>query len=118
MHVRWKFRQCALTVCHTLLTRPMATQQLRACGRNNEQHANLTHLYCLHLLALLQERLKDLSDKFNSELEADHQKFELLLQEKNEQELEYEEKLKQVGFCIQGCWGCTCPASINSCSYK
>jgi hypothetical protein len=43
-----------------------------------------------------QERIKELTDKFNAELEADRQKFDLLLQEKNEQELEYEEKLKQV----------------------
>jgi hypothetical protein len=46
---------------------------------------------------LLQERIKEVTDKFNAELEADRQKFELLLQEKNEQELEYEEKLTQVG---------------------
>jgi len=44
-----------------------------------------------------QERIKEVTDKFNAELEADRHKFELLLQEKNEQELEYEEKLKQVG---------------------
>ena len=43
----------------------------------------------------LQERVKELTEKFTSELEADRQKFELLLQEKNEQEMEYEEKLKQ-----------------------
>jgi hypothetical protein len=46
----------------------------------------------------MQERIKDLNDKFHTELDCDRQKFELLLQEKNEQELEYEEKLKQVRF--------------------
>lgn len=48
------------------------------------------------LLDAGQERIKDLTDKFNSELEADRQKFDMLLQEKNEQEVEYEEKLRQV----------------------
>jgi hypothetical protein len=43
----------------------------------------------------LQERVKELTEKFTTELENDRQKFELLLQEKNEQEMEYEEKLKQ-----------------------
>jgi hypothetical protein len=47
----------------------------------------------------LQERVKELNDKFNSELEADRQKFDMLLQEKNEQEVEYEEKLRQVCAC-------------------
>jgi hypothetical protein len=50
----------------------------------------------LLLLLCLQERVKELNDKFNSELEADRQKFDMLLQEKNEQEVEYEEKLRQV----------------------
>jgi hypothetical protein len=64
----------------------------------------------------LQERIKELTDKFNVELDADRQKFEVLLQEKNEQELDYEEKLKQVsshveirqdqaGICC--CWCCS-----------
>jgi hypothetical protein len=60
---------------------------------------------------LLQERIKEVTDKFNAELEADRQKFELLLQEKNEQELEYEEKLKQVG----GMWSCGCSALQCTC---
>lgn len=34
------------------------------------------------------------ADKFTSEQDVDRQKFELLLAEKNEQEMEYEEKLK------------------------
>lgn len=56
----------------------------------------------------LQERIKELTDKFNVELDADRQKFELLLQEKNEQELEYEEKLKQVSgqVWIRRVWPC------------
>lgn len=44
----------------------------------------------------LQEKTKELTEKFSIELEADKHKFELLLQEKNEQELEYEERLKQM----------------------
>lgn len=44
----------------------------------------------------LQEKVKELNDRFNSELESDRQKYDLLLQEKNEQELEYEEKLNEV----------------------
>lgn len=43
----------------------------------------------------LNERIKDITEKFTHELESDKAKFELLLQEKNEQEMEYEEKLKQ-----------------------
>jgi anti-sigma-K factor RskA len=35
------------------------------------------------------------ADKFTYEVDVDRQKFELLLAEKNEQEMEYEEKLKQ-----------------------
>lgn len=46
--------------------------------------------------SIMQERIKELTDKFSAELDTDRQKFELLLQEKNEQELEYEDKLKQV----------------------
>eukprot|EP00899_Mesostigma_viride_P000129 jgi/Mesvir1/10116/Mv16834-RA.2 len=44
----------------------------------------------------LNEKVKDITDKFTHELDADKMKFELLLQEKNEMEIEYEEKLKQV----------------------
>lgn len=52
---------------------------------------------CLCMIYHEQERIKEVTDKLNAELEADRQKFEVLLQDKNEQELEYEEKLKQVG---------------------
>lgn len=61
---------------------------------------------CAHAcrsVTLLQEKLKELDDKFASELEGDRQKFEALLQEKNEQELSYEEKLKQVGAGAGAC---------------
>ena len=43
----------------------------------------------------LNEKIKDITEKFTQELETDKAKFDLLLQEKNEQEMEYEEKLKQ-----------------------
>lgn len=43
----------------------------------------------------MSERIKELTDKYTAELEADRVKFELLLQEKNRMEAEYEEKLKQ-----------------------
>lgn len=50
-----------------------------------------------------QEKLKELTEKCSAELEVDRQKFELLLGEKNEQEMEYEDKLKQVGLvCCSG----------------
>jgi len=56
----------------------------------------LQNEYQLRLKDLnLNEKIKDLTDKFQQELESDKTKFELLLQEKNEQEMEYEEKLKQ-----------------------
>ena len=43
----------------------------------------------------LNEKIKDITEKFTHELEQDKAKFDLLMQEKNEQEMEYEEKLKQ-----------------------
>ncbi|KAK9830297.1 hypothetical protein WJX72_010857 [[Myrmecia] bisecta] len=43
----------------------------------------------------MNERIKEVTEKFTAELEVDKTKFELLLQEKNEQEMEYEEKLRQ-----------------------
>jgi hypothetical protein len=42
------------------------------------------------------ERLKEVSDKFSAELEADKRNYELLLQAKNDLELEYEDKLRQL----------------------
>ena len=44
----------------------------------------------------MNEKVKELSDKFTAELDVDKSKFDSLLQEKNEQELEFEEKGKQV----------------------
>lgn len=43
----------------------------------------------------MNEKIKELTEKFTAELDVDKTKFELLLQEKNEQEMEYEEKLRQ-----------------------
>ena len=63
-----------------------------------ETHVNeltMQNEYQLRLKDLnLNEKVKDITDKFQTELEADKAKFELLFQEKNEQEMEYEEKLK------------------------
>ena len=42
----------------------------------------------------LNERVKELTEKFAAESDVDKTKFDILLQEKNEQEMEYEEKLK------------------------
>ena len=42
----------------------------------------------------LNERVKELTEKFAAEADVDKTKFDILLQEKNEQEMEYEEKLK------------------------
>lgn len=70
-------------------------------GRMSELELQVNELtlqneYQLRLKDLnMNEKIKDLSDKFQSELDGDKTKFELLLQEKNEQEMEYEEKLKQ-----------------------
>lgn len=44
----------------------------------------------------MNEKVKELTEKFTAELDVDKTKFDSLLQEKNEQELEYEEKIKQV----------------------
>ena len=44
----------------------------------------------------MNEKIKDLTEKFQAELDEDKKTFEMLLQEKNEQEMEYEEKIKQI----------------------
>lgn len=44
----------------------------------------------------MNEKVKELTEKFTAELDVDKTKFDSLLQEKNEQELEFEEKGKQV----------------------
>jgi hypothetical protein len=69
-----------------------------ACLYKGTLYADMLLLVCV-----LQERVKELNDKFNSELEADRQKFDMLLQEKNEQEVEYEEKLRQVCARFEAC---------------
>lgn len=43
----------------------------------------------------MNEKVKELTEKFTAELDVDKNKFDTLLQEKNEQELDYEEKMKQ-----------------------
>eukprot|EP00753_Platysulcus_tardus_P007913 PLAT15528.6.p1 GENE.PLAT15528.6~~PLAT15528.6.p1 ORF type:complete len:1283 (+),score=804.90 PLAT15528.6:80-3928(+) len=42
------------------------------------------------------ERIKEVTEKFTQELEQDRNKFELLREEKNDMEMEYEEKIKQM----------------------
>jgi hypothetical protein len=64
----------------------------------------------------LQERIKELTDKCNAELDADRQKFEALLQDKNEQELEYEEKLKQVRGHLHLAAGALCWGLPSDCA--
>ena len=82
------------------MTRSELDEKKARMAELEQQVAELTMQteYQLRLKDLhLTERLKDLTEKFTMELEADRQKFDLLLTEKNEQEMEYEEKLKQVG---------------------
>ncbi len=43
----------------------------------------------------MNEKVKELTEKFTAELDVDKTKFDTLLQEKNEQELDFEEKMKQ-----------------------
>eukprot|EP00879_Flechtneria_rotunda_P021142 GHRR01022273.1.p1 GENE.GHRR01022273.1~~GHRR01022273.1.p1 ORF type:complete len:520 (+),score=198.23 GHRR01022273.1:2394-3953(+) len=87
---------------------PWAEEVLVSRAELEERRSHITELeqqvaeltmqteYQLRLKDLhMQERVKEMTDKFNTELDSDRQKFELLLQEKNEQEMEYEEKLKQ-----------------------
>lgn len=42
------------------------------------------------------EKVKEITDKYQSEVEAERQKFEKLLEDKNNQEMEYEEKKRQI----------------------
>ncbi|KAI8472173.1 MAG: hypothetical protein J3K34DRAFT_519934 [Monoraphidium minutum] len=86
---------------------PWAEEVLVSKAELDERRARVTELeqqvaeltmqteYQLRLKDLhLQERLKEVVDRMNGKQEADRQKFEMLLGEKNEQEMEYEEKLK------------------------
>ncbi|KAG1658747.1 hypothetical protein FOA52_000860 [Chlamydomonas sp. UWO 241] len=80
-----------------LVTRSELDEKKVRMSELEQQVAELTMQteYQLRLKDLhLQERIKELTEKFTVELETDRQKFELLLAEKNEQEMEYEEKLK------------------------
>ena len=71
-------------------------------GRMQELEMQVAELtlqseYQLRLKDLnMNEKIKDLTEKFQAELDEDKSKFEMLLQEKNEQEMEYEEKIKQM----------------------
>eukprot|EP00002_Diphylleia_rotans_P000166 TRINITY_DN1008_c0_g1_i4.p1 TRINITY_DN1008_c0_g1~~TRINITY_DN1008_c0_g1_i4.p1 ORF type:complete len:1179 (-),score=303.89 TRINITY_DN1008_c0_g1_i4:414-3950(-) len=42
------------------------------------------------------EKTKELTEKFTQEIEADKARYEVLLQEKNDMEIEYEDKIKQI----------------------
>ena len=42
------------------------------------------------------EKIKEATEKFNQELDGDKKNYELLLQAKNDMEMEYEEKIKQL----------------------
>ncbi|GLC59167.1 hypothetical protein PLESTB_001455600 [Pleodorina starrii] len=80
-----------------LVTRSELDEKRSRMAELEQQVAELTMQteYQLRLKDLhLQERVKELTDKFTAEAEADRQKFEALLSEKNEMEMEYEEKLK------------------------
>ena len=65
-------------------------------GRMQELEMQVAELtlqseYQLRLKDLnMNEKIKDLTEKFQAELDEDKSKFEMLLQEKNEQEMEYE----------------------------
>mmetsp|Transcript_22834 Transcript_22834/g.63112 ORF Transcript_22834/g.63112 Transcript_22834/m.63112 type:complete len:1547 (+) Transcript_22834:150-4790(+) len=81
-----------------LVTRSDLDEKRNRMAELEQQVAELTMQteYQLRLKDLhLQEKTKELTEKFTSEVDVDRQKFELLLAEKNEQEMEYEEKLKQ-----------------------
>eukprot|EP00198_Chlamydomonas_reinhardtii_P011942 XP_001701279.1 flagellar associated protein [Chlamydomonas reinhardtii] len=81
-----------------LVTRSELDEKRSRMSELEQQVAELTMQteYQLRLKDLhLQERVKELTDKFSGESEADRQKFEALLAEKNEMEMEYEDKLKQ-----------------------
>lgn len=81
-----------------LVTRSELDEKRNRMAELEQQVAELTMQteYQLRLKDLhLQERVKELTERFSAEIEGDRHKYELLLQEKNEQEMEYEEKLKQ-----------------------
>ena len=82
-----------------LVTRSELDEKKSRMSELEQQVAELTMQteYQLRLKDLhLQEKVKELTERFSAEIESDRHKFELLLQEKNEQEMEYEEKLKQL----------------------
>ena len=41
-----------------------------------------------------QEKVKELTEKFTQEIDAEKARYDMLLQEKNDQEIEYEERIK------------------------
>uniref|UniRef100_A0A7S0YIJ8 Cilia- and flagella-associated protein 57 n=1 Tax=Polytomella parva TaxID=51329 RepID=A0A7S0YIJ8_9CHLO len=80
-----------------LVTRSELDEKKARMTELEQQVAELTMQteYQLRLKDLhLQERIKELTDKYTAEQESDRQKFDALLNEKNDMEMEYEEKLK------------------------
>ena len=94
-----KSKEALVTYAEEVLVTKMDINEKN--GRMQELQMQVTELqlqseYQLRMKDMnMNEKIKDLTDRFTLELEQAQTKFELLLQEKNEQEMEYEERLRQ-----------------------
>ena len=65
--------------------------------RTKVEELTMQNEYQLRLKDLnYNEKLKEATEKFTQELDSDKKNYELLLQAKNDMEMEYEEKIKQL----------------------
>ena len=88
---------CCIAVQHSLVLSFPALPDVLLCEYVQVNELTMQNEYQLRLKDLaMNEKVKELTEKFTAELDVDKTKFDSLLQEKNEQELEYEEKMKQV----------------------
>ncbi|GBG61790.1 hypothetical protein CBR_g23749 [Chara braunii] len=89
----------AITYAEEVLVTKSDLEEKKVRTTELEQQVNeltMQNEYQLRLKDLnLNERIKDITDKFTHELDQAKSRYETLLQTKTEQEMEYEEKIKQ-----------------------
>lgn len=67
-----------------------------ACGEGQVNEVVMQNEYALRLKEVsMNERIRELTDKFSAEIEADRTKFDQLLQEKNELEMSAEDTARR-----------------------
>ena len=78
----------ALACCNYIFLSPLPLQ-VEELTLHNEYQLRLKDM-------TYNDRIKEVTEKFTQELEQDKNKYELLREEKNDMEMEFEEKIKQV----------------------